>query len=235
MMESRGYAISPQERRFITNPLVDPNDMQLAIRADLSTLGQQYAAREQSNRILLNEFKAVYGFVEPYTPKLLTGSYALTEGSYLDSNNIKKQAYVYYTPFARVLNGVKKADDIIFNDLVELLKKPNILETYDKLIIISDVNPTTQQLKRVQNLISLHPEVFVQTELLVHPTEHFLAEKVSMSEAPTSTKKEELPKLLHDNIIAKFYGYGRGQVIKFDKKPIVATGFEPLAQYRVVK
>jgi hypothetical protein len=228
MLQTRGYLISPEESPFLIHPLEDPDDINAAINIPLDTIEGGYTQRKLAYTNLLANFIATYKIERAnVSPSVLTKSYT--------SPSIEGEVYVFYTPPARIVGGKKKADGDAFKQLTELLKSPANLKRYNKLIVITEVIPAAQQMTQLYELKSLHTEVFLYNELLVNPTSHFLSEPVSVGKVPEGIKKEQLPRILEDNIIAKFHGHSSGDVLKFDRQPIVASGFPSLPAYRVVK
>ncbi|WVZ88067.1 hypothetical protein U9M48_034620 [Paspalum notatum var. saurae] len=102
-------------------------------------------------------------------------------------------------------------------------------ENLSRLILVLQSRIMTRAKQAIKELFSFKVDTFQITELLVNITEHALMSKHEVLTAEEKAKflKEynvmdsQLPRMLEDDAIARYYGLGKGTVIKitYDSEP----------------
>ncbi|XP_061367584.1 DNA-directed RNA polymerase V subunit 5A [Gastrolobium bilobum] len=150
----------------------------------------------------LSEFRAIHG----QAPEVDRLRFSATH----HSNPSKRILVIFCGPGIVKVNVIRSIAGQIVNR-----------DTLTGLILIVQNRITSQGLKAV-DLFSFKAEIFQITELLVNITKHVLKPKhqvLTDRQKQNLLKKynieeKQLPRMLHTDAIARYYGFERGQVVK---------------------
>lgn len=188
---------------FVDNGSVESHRLYLARRTVLEMLrdrgyGVSVTEMEQS----LADFRGLYG-------------------DHPDLDQLKVTAVLLRDPLKKIL--------VIFCD-PHPIKMPIIRnlytqygsESWSRMILVLQSNLTTQARENLKHIFPFKVETFQITELLINVTKHTLIphhEKLSPEEKDQLLKKyniqeKQLPRMLENDAIARYYGYEKGTVLK---------------------
>lgn len=112
-----------------------------------------------------------------------------------------------------------------------------------RLVIITPVPLTPSAKKKVQDLVSYTVSIFLESEMVYDPTEHFFTPEhraLTRSEQQDFLQKsnlsiDQLPIILDSDMISRYYGFRPGQVIEIKRINTFVTMIQESLSYRVVK
>ncbi len=142
--------------------------------------------------------------------------------------NIPNKILVYFPDEEKI--GVKTIR-ICLNEMVENNIKRSII------IVKDNITPFAKY--EIDSLVDYHIEIFKESELINDITEHELVpkhEKISEEEKNMIFKKyniteKQLPYILHSDVICKFYGFEKSNIIKITRPSETSGIYE---YYRLV-
>ena len=110
-------------------------------------------------------------------------------------------------------------------------------------IIITPKPLSSSARKKIESLVSYNIYIFLESEMVYDPTEHYLTPEhvpLTNEEQRDFLKRNELsidqfPIILTTDMIARYYGFLPGQVIRINRVNLYDTIVQNSVSYRVVK
>lgn len=176
-------------------------------------------------------------FLEAYLPFAESKKKSLRNIlSRLYYNDRDEKIYVYYAdnPKTSKQLGIDAVTDAIAN--LDKNRSKNLL-------LITPVPLTSAASKKIQELVSYNIHIFLESEMVYDPTEHYFT-----PEHKALTKEEQrefletngfnidqISIMLTSDMIARYYGFRVGQIIKIRRQNMFETLVQESLSYRVVK
>lgn len=176
-------------------------------------------------------------FLEAYLPFAESKKKSLRNIlSRLYYNDRDEKIYVYYAdnPKTSKQLGIDAVTDAIAN--LDKNRSKNLL-------LITPVPLTSAASKKIQELVSYNIHIFLESEMVYDPTEHYFT-----PEHKALTKEEQrqfletngfnidqISIMLTSDMIARYYGFRVGQIIKIRRQNTFETLVQESLSYRVVK
>lgn len=112
-----------------------------------------------------------------------------------------------------------------------------------KIVLITPSPLTPSASKKIQDLLSYTVSVFLETEMVYDPTEHYFTPEhraLETEEQREFLKRnnlsiDQLPIILTTDMISRYYGFRPGQVIEIKRVNMFVTMVQESLGYRVVK
>lgn len=176
------------------------------------------------------------GFLEAYVPFAKKKKQSLRSILSRPYDSETGSVYVY---FADQGKSSKQLGVDIVTDAIATTDKYNT----KNLILITPVPLTPSARKKVEELVSYTVSIFLETEMVYDPTEHYFTPKhraLSTQEQRdflqnNNLSVDQLPIILTTDMISRYYGFRPGQVIKIDRVNMFPTLVQNSLSYRVVK
>lgn len=219
------------------NKKIDRKIAQLLFRVKQNQLkmvarrGYSVSKQEQGiSRTTVNNFlKAYIPFAEAQNKTLrqvLTIIYEQPETS--------DKLLVYYADVTNNQMGVK-----IIQTVAKIMNEKHIRNA----IIITPKSPHATARKEIEGLVAYNIQIFLEEEMAFDPTEHmFVPQHILLTEEETTDlllengiNLDQLPIILSDDIMVRYYGGKAGQIFKIIRTNMFETAIERSISYRVIK
>ena len=192
-----------------------------------------YDITKEKNILLITEQQ----FAQTYIPFAESQNKSLREVlTYVYEDNNGKRLLVYYADANddTVKLGISEVAPVIVQ-----MKQYGVGDA----IIISSKALSPSANKHIQGLLSYTIQVFDEIEMAYDPTAHFLVPKhipLTREEAQEFLSSnnidiEELPNILSDDIIAKYYGLRQGDIVRIERENMFETSIIKSVSYKAIK
>lgn len=151
-------------------------------------------------------------------------------------NDEGKKLLVYYADIP------SNSSQLGVNELGDAIRDMDHYNLKDA-IIITPKQLSSQSEKHISGLVAYNIQIFLEDEMAYDPTEHFLVpthiplDKTQQREffEKNDISFDQLPILLTNDIIARYYGLRGGQVVRIERTNLYQTMVINSVAYRAVK
>jgi DNA-directed RNA polymerases I, II, and III subunit RPABC1 len=156
--------------------------------------------------------------------------------TYVYENDEGKRLLVYYAD---------AGDDTVklgISEIAPVIAQMKSFGALDSVVISSKaLSPAAN--KHIQGLLSYNIQVFDEMEMAYDPTEHFLVPKhIPLTRveaqkflADNNILIDELPNILADDVMAKYYGLRQGDIVRIERENMFETSIIRSVTYKAIK
>lgn len=192
-----------------------------------------YNIDKEKNLLLITEQQ----FAATYIPFAESQGKSLREVlTYVYENDDGKRLLVYYAD---------AGEDTVKLGISEIGPAIAQMGTYGvtESIIISSKALSPSASKHIQGLLSYTIQIFSEIEMAYDPTEHFLVprhilltrEQAQKFLSENNIDIDELPNILADDVISKYYGMRQGDIVRIERDNMFETAITRSVVYKSVK
>ena len=182
-------------------------------------------------KITLNQFLDTY---IPFAKQQKRSFRSVLTNFYVNDDGQKILVYYADIPLESTLLGVNEVSDAIADMVKWKLRNA---------VIITGKSLSPSATKHITGLVSYNIQIFLEEEMAYDPTEHeFVPEHIPLTIEEQRNFLEEnnlsidqLPILLTNDIIARYYGLRGGTIVKIIRTNLYQTTIVKSVSYRAVK